>query len=122
MQELIRESQMMLRTYQSDHGCLKKMIDGETNEKKKRELISEYRRIGSEIVNLRMKIMELEHSARMTTFDPNGLRQFARSVAAHTIETQKAINNYTDSVKSAQCLASRIFSAWNLIASILAKI
>lgn len=122
MEEIVKESQVMLDSYQSDYDRLNKMFWVEEDEEKKKALDSEIITIGQAMVTLESKILELEHRAKMTNFDPNGLRQFALSIASHAIETQKAVNSYADSVKSARYLASRISSACNLIVSILAKI
>ena len=122
MEELIKESQALLENYKTEYDRLGELFKAETDVQKMDELDKRIPEIGKDIVNLEVKILNLQQQAKRTKFNPEGLRQFASAIAAHAVETQTAIKTYTDSTKNAQYLASRISSGVSLIADIAKRI
>lgn len=122
MEELIKESQTLLENYKAEYAHLGELFKAETDVQKMDELDKQIPAIGKNIVNLEIKILNLQQQAKRTKFNPDGLRQFASQIAAHAVETQTAIKSYTDSTKNAQYFASRISSGVSLIADITRRI
>ena len=122
MEELIKSSKNMLDGLNAEYERLQEAFKAETDIQKMDELDTKIKHIGKVIVELDSKVLSLEVAAKKSAFDPSRLGPLAKSMSEHSQETSQAIKEYSDSIKMAEYLASRVKSGAKLIGDILKTI